>query len=65
MEENVFDGGYGEKILKCINENEISCEILNIAIPDCYVEHGNDEVLKKELRIDADSVVERILDMTE
>lgn len=65
MEENVFDGGYGEKILKCINENEISCEILNIAIPDCYVEHGNVEVLKKELRIDADSVVERILDMTE
>ena len=65
MEENVFDGGYGEKILKCINENEISCEILNIARPDCYVEHGNVEVLKKELRIDADSVVERILDMTE
>ena len=65
MEENVFDGGYGEKILRCINENEISCEILNIAIPDCYVEHGNVEVLKKELRIDADSVVERILDMTE
>lgn len=35
--------------------------ILNIAIPDIYVEHGNVEVLRKELGIDSESVTGRIL----
>ena len=33
-----------------------------IAIPDAYVEDGNVDKLKQELRIDAPSVTERILE---
>uniref|UniRef100_UPI004057B65A 1-deoxy-D-xylulose-5-phosphate synthase n=1 Tax=Acetatifactor sp. TaxID=1872090 RepID=UPI004057B65A len=60
MEENVAAGGYGEKVLECMNRNEVNAEYLNISIQDAYVEHGNVELLKKEIRIDADSIVERI-----
>ncbi len=60
MEENVATGGYGEKVLECMNRNRAEAEYLNISIPDAYVEHGNVELLKKEIRIDADSIVERI-----
>ena len=61
MEENVACGGYGEKVLECMNNNRCANKSLNISIPDAYVEHGNVELLKKEIGIDADSVVSRIL----
>ena len=34
--------------------------LVNIAIPDAYVEHGNVELLKQEIGIDAGSIVKRI-----
>ena len=36
-------------------------KVLCISIPDEYVEHGNVELLKREVGIDADSIVERIV----
>jgi len=60
MEENVACGGYGEKVLKCLNDHEKQIACLNICIPDVYVEHGNVELLKKEIGIDTESIVERI-----
>ncbi len=63
LEENVFCGGYGEKVLDCMNRNGLKNGLLNISIPDAYVEHGNAEVLKREIGIDADSIVRRICGM--
>lgn len=61
MEENVQSGGFGEHVTEYVKTNGIALEVLNIALPDCYVEHGNVEVLKKELHVDAESVAERII----
>ena len=36
-------------------------QILNISVPDEYVEHGNVDVLRKELGIDGKSVTDKIL----
>nr|WP_318684889.1 1-deoxy-D-xylulose-5-phosphate synthase [uncultured Acetatifactor sp.] len=60
MEENVACGGYGEKLLDCMNRNGRTNQYLNISLPDAYVEHGNVEVLKRDVGIDADSIAERI-----
>ena len=60
MEENVLNGGYGEKVLEYLNRKQLGCACLNICIPDAYVEHGNVELLKKEIGIDAASIVARI-----
>ena len=35
--------------------------MLPITIPDEYVEHGNVELLKKEIGIDPDTVFDRIM----
>lgn len=61
LEENVLSGGYGEKVRAYVDEIGASAQVLNIAIPDEYVEHGNVELLKREIGIDADSVTTRIL----
>lgn len=62
MEENVKSGGYGEKVLDYMNANGLQNQCINITIPDAYVEHGNVELLKQEIGIDAESIVRRILE---
>ena len=61
MEENVQSGGFGEHVTEYVKTNGITLEVLNIALPDCYVEHGNVDVLKKELHVDVESVAKRII----
>ncbi|MBR2275162.1 MAG: 1-deoxy-D-xylulose-5-phosphate synthase [Lachnospiraceae bacterium] len=60
MEENVKIGGFGEQVREYIDENGIDLEVINIALPDDYVEHGNVELLKKETGIDVDSIVAKL-----
>lgn len=60
MEENVASGGYGEKVLDYMNRAGLRNGYLGISIPDAYVEHGNVDLLKQEIGIDADSIVKRI-----
>ena len=61
MEENVASGGYGEKVREYLDSLNLSCQLMNVTIPDEYVEHGNVDLLKKEIGIDAESITERIL----
>lgn len=61
MEENVLSGGFGEHVTEYVKSHELALKVLNIALPDCYVEHGNVDLLKKELKVDADSVADRIM----
>lgn len=61
MEENVLSGGYGEKVRNYVDSLDKPVPVLNIAIPDEYVEHGNVEVLKREIGIDEDSIVKKVV----
>ena len=61
MEENVESGGYGEKVRAYVDEIGERAQVLTIAVPDEYVEHGNVELLKREIGIDADSIVKKIM----
>ncbi len=60
MEENVAAGGYGEKVLELMNRKGIQRRFLGISLPDAYVEHGNVELLKQEVGIDAESITRSI-----
>ena len=62
MEENVYSGGLGEKISTYVATENMSVKVLNIAIPDKFVAHGKVDILKKELGIDAESVLSRIIE---
>ncbi|MCR4598822.1 MAG: 1-deoxy-D-xylulose-5-phosphate synthase [Acetatifactor sp.] len=62
MEENVFTGGFGEKVLETANRRRLTNQILNIALPDSYVEHGNVELLKQHLGIDPEGIAQKILE---
>ena len=61
LEENVLSGGFGESVSQYVLDKELGISVLNVALPDDYIEHGNVEILKKEAHIDVDSVFEKIL----
>ena len=61
MEENVKAGGFGENIAEFLSSQGRFAKLTNISIPDIYVEHGNVDILKKEIGLDADSIVDKIL----
>lgn len=61
LEENVLTGGYGERVLETVSRNRLGVTVLNIGIPDDYIEHGNVEVLRCEVGLDCESVVKRII----
>ncbi|HIS30863.1 MAG TPA: 1-deoxy-D-xylulose-5-phosphate synthase [Candidatus Limivivens intestinipullorum] len=61
MEENVRSGGFGDHVLEYYNDIGSVVKILNIALPDDYIEHGNVEVLRKETGIDEESVLKQII----
>lgn len=61
MEENVRSGGFGDRVLEYINDTGSNIRTINVTLPDDYIEHGNVDVLKREICVDADSVLERII----
>lgn len=68
MEENVLSGGFGEHAVRYLEMEkgpEHVPKFLNIAIEDVYVEHGNVELLRQELGLDAASVTDRITEAME
>ena len=60
MEENVSSGGFGEKVREYFDTLETESVLMNVALPDDYVEHGNVDLLKHETGIDAESITLRI-----
>lgn len=60
LEENVLSGGFGEKVCNYMKDKQYTNKLLMVGIPDDYVEHGNVDLLRKEIGIDADSIVARI-----
>lgn len=60
MEENVASGGFSEKVRDLAEREELGIRVLPVTIPDEYVEHGNVELLKKEIGIDPDSILASI-----
>ena len=61
LEEGVRLGGLGERVANFVSEKNLDVKVEIIAIPDEYVEHGNVDILKKEVGVDTESVVKRIV----
>lgn len=57
MEENVLRGGYGLTVTSYIHEHYPDIKVVNIALPDAYVEHGNVSLLREGLGINSDSIL--------
>lgn len=63
LEEHVFQGGYGQAVAAFYMRNQIEhIKVKNIAIEDMFVEHGSVGELRALLGIDAESVLQKIVE---
>lgn len=61
MEENVKSGGYGQMVADYLFEIKNSkLKLINISVPDMFIEHGSVGELHKKFGLDAESIVNRI-----
>ena len=61
VEENVRRGGFGSAVLECLNDKGITGFLLEcIGIPDTFVEHGPQKVLRSKYGIDALAIIHAV-----
>ncbi len=60
LEDNALLGGFGECFT--MHYKDAAFDILSIGLPDNFVEHGDIPSLRKECGIDAESVVDKIME---
>lgn len=61
LEENVITGGFGQQVTQYLTDTGQPVRVLQIAIPDQFVEQGSVAELHREVGLDAMSIVKRIL----
>ena len=64
MEENIHSGGFGEHVADWYQEEGMKVSLLNISIPDGFVQQGTPDELYRLTGIDAESAAEKILEKT-
>ncbi|MCR4610507.1 MAG: 1-deoxy-D-xylulose-5-phosphate synthase [Lachnospiraceae bacterium] len=60
LEDNVYTGGIGERINNILYRHGYEGEIINISLPDEFVEHGSVEKLQESLGMDPKSIYDKI-----
>lgn len=61
MEENVLSGGFGEHVTEFMHQSNYDGDIINIALPNEFIQHGSRDELLKVLGMDEVSVADRIV----
>jgi 1-deoxy-D-xylulose-5-phosphate synthase len=64
IEENVLNGGYGSNVLKLLQDSRHrDVMVKNIGIPDDFVEHGTQAILRSKYNLDTRGIVRKVLEM--
>jgi 1-deoxy-D-xylulose-5-phosphate synthase len=62
VEENTLKGGFGNSVIDFLQESEISdIQIKSIGLPDEFVEHGTQPVLRSKYGLDARGITRQVL----
>lgn len=61
IEENIKSGGFGERVLDYVSQMGYPVKVLQITLPDDYIEHGSVDVLRKEVMLDVESIFKKIV----
>jgi 1-deoxy-D-xylulose-5-phosphate synthase len=59
VEENVLAGGFGSAVLELLSDRDlIGITVKRLGIPDLFVEHGAQAVLRKKYGLDAEGILQ-------
>ncbi len=62
VEENAVKAGFGSAVLEFLQEIDVKKKIINIGIPDKFVEQGSPELLKEELGLCSEGIAKKVIE---
>lgn len=62
VEDGVIRGGAGEAVIKLINDNNISIQVITLGIDDSFVEHGKVSELRHLCGYDVEGILHAIVE---
>ncbi len=62
LEENTILGGAGSAVNEHLAENELTTPILNLGLPDAFIEHGKRNEILRSIGLTADEIISAIED---
>ncbi|RME09135.1 MAG: 1-deoxy-D-xylulose-5-phosphate synthase, partial [Aquificota bacterium] len=62
VEDNTVIGGFGSGVLEWLAKRGYSKKVLTLGIPDRFIEHGNQNLLRNLVGIDTEGIRERVLE---
>jgi len=66
VEENVLQGGFGSAVLEIVQEKGLlSIWVKRLGIPDLFVEHGSQSLLRQSYGIDEEGIAKNVMEMVE
>jgi 1-deoxy-D-xylulose-5-phosphate synthase len=66
VEENVLQGGFGSAVLELFEEKGLfSIQVKRLGIPDLFLEHGPQSLLRAKYEIDEDGIVKGARELIE
>ncbi|MFC2021315.1 1-deoxy-D-xylulose-5-phosphate synthase [Chloroflexota bacterium] len=64
IEENVLSGGFGSSVVNFLQSSGmIDVQVKNISLPDEFVEHGSQSILRKKYGLDAEGIARQVLSL--
>jgi 1-deoxy-D-xylulose-5-phosphate synthase len=64
IEENVLSGGFGSGVLAVLQESGLyDVRVKNIGIPDEFVEHGTQAIIRSKYGLDAEGIMRQVLEL--
>jgi 1-deoxy-D-xylulose-5-phosphate synthase len=64
VEENVLAGGFGSAVLELLSDRNLAgITVKRLGIPDVFVEHGTQDVLRHKYGLDAAGILSQALDI--
>jgi 1-deoxy-D-xylulose-5-phosphate synthase len=60
IEDAAVAGGYGDRVMRYVSEQNMGVKVLTMGVPDCFVEHGNIPQLREQIGLNSVSIVEKI-----
>jgi 1-deoxy-D-xylulose-5-phosphate synthase len=66
VEENVLQGGFGSAVLELLQEEGLwGIDLMRLGIPDRFIEHGSQSLLRAKYGIDEQGIFETAVQMVE
>lgn len=60
VEEHSLEGGFGSAVMELLSEEDIKIKIKRLGLPDKFIEHGAQNILRQKYGLDSDGIYQSV-----